>query len=175
MLFRSSIEDGFTAVTPDGETMILPPTPLPWRSHREAVAGSSLVDTHSWACSSNYSSASRGVGDIDTVVIHTTQGSYSGSVSWFQNCSAEVSAHYVIRSSDGAINQSVDEADVAWHAGDHTTNWDSIGIEHEGYISDPDTWYTDAMYRASAALTADICDRYGIPKDRDHKIGRAHV
>jgi hypothetical protein len=54
-------------------------------------------------------------------------------------------------------------------------NLHSIGIEHEGYLSDPDRWYTDAMYRSSAALTRDICDRYGIPKDRSHIIGHYEV
>jgi hypothetical protein len=31
------------------------------------------------------------------------------------------------------------------------------------------------MYRASAALTRDVCDRYGIPKDRSHVIAHAEV
>jgi hypothetical protein len=103
------------------------------------------------------------------------EGSYSGSISWFQNCSASVSAHYVIRSSDGEITQMVDEADIGWHAGHWDTNERSIGIEHEGYVASGDRWYTDSMYRASAELVRDICDRYGIPKDRSHIIGHNEV
>ncbi len=34
---------------------------------------------------------------ITTVVVHVTQGSYAGSISWFQNPSAQVSAHHVVR------------------------------------------------------------------------------
>jgi peptidoglycan hydrolase-like protein with peptidoglycan-binding domain len=31
------------------------------------------------------------------------------------------------------------------------------------------------MYRSSAALTAHLCDRYGIPKDRSHIIGHSEA
>ncbi|MGW4474701.1 golvesin C-terminal-like domain-containing protein [Nonomuraea sp. NPDC004354] len=131
----------------------------------------------SWvpASSSNYTASSRPSSyAIDRVVIHVTQGSYAGTISWFQNPSAQVSAHYVVRSSDGAITQMVREKDVAWHAGNWSYNTRSIGIEHEGFISDA-SWFTDAMYRASAALTRNICDKYGIPKDRAHIIGHNEV
>lgn len=36
-------------------------------------------------------------------MIHVTQGSYAGTISWFKDAAAQVSAHYVIRSSDGQI------------------------------------------------------------------------
>lgn len=111
---------------------------------------------------------------INYVVIHTTQGSYSGTINWFQNPSANVSAHYVIRSSDGQITQMVREKDIAYHAGNWTYNTQSIGIEHEGFVSDP-SWYTDAMYRASAALTRNVCLKYGIPMTRSRIIGHSEV
>jgi hypothetical protein len=149
---------------------------LPWRRRDvETVGGSSLVSQFVPASASNYSDDSRGVGDIDMVVIHTMEGSYSGAISWFQNGSAAASAHYMVRSSDGEITQMVDEADVAWHAGDWATNARSIGIEHEGFVSAPETWYTEAMLQSSAALVRDICDRYGIPRDRSHVIGHSEV
>ena len=100
---------------------------------------------------------------ISTIVIHVTQGSYAGTISWFKNASAQVSAHYVVRSSDGQITQMVAEKDTAWHA--RSANPYSVGIEHEGFVDQP-SWFTDAMYRASAALTRNIADRRGIPKDR---------
>ena len=84
---------------------------------------------------------------ISTIVIHVTQGSYAGTISWFKNPSAQVSAHYVVRSSDGQITQMVAEKDTAWHARD--ANPYSVGIEHEGFVDQP-SWFTDAMYRASA-------------------------
>ncbi|MFC7440257.1 N-acetylmuramoyl-L-alanine amidase [Laceyella putida] len=128
------------------------------------------------ASSANYTTANRESDGnaINYVIIHTTQGSYAGTISWFQNPSAQVSAHYVIRSSDGEVTQMVQNKDIAWHAGNWDYNVHSVGIEHEGYVSDP-AWYTDAMYRASANLTRWLCDTYGIPKDRSHIIGHNQV
>jgi N-acetyl-anhydromuramyl-L-alanine amidase AmpD len=127
------------------------------------------------ASTSNYTVSSReSTYPINYVIIHVTQGSYSGSIAWFQNPSAGVSAHYVIRSSDGQVTQSVREKDIAWHAGNWTYNTQSIGIEHEGYVSTC-SWFTDAMYRSSAALTRNIALKYGIPMDRSHIIGHNEV
>ncbi|UYM06458.1 N-acetylmuramoyl-L-alanine amidase [Solicola gregarius] len=122
------------------------------------------------ASSSNYSAGRSSA--ISAVVIHVTQGSYAGTISWFQNPEAQVSAHYVVRSSDGEITQMVREADTAWHARDGNSY--AVGIEHEGYVDDP-AWFTDVMYRSSAALTANIADDNGIPKDREHIVGHSEV
>lgn len=114
------------------------------------------------ACTSNYSS--RNGTAISAITLHTVQGSYAGCISWFNNCSASVSAHYVLRSSDGQVTQMVLEADKAWHVG--TENPYTIGYEHEGYITDP-SYYTTAMYTSSANLTKDICaSGYGIDPKR---------
>lgn len=127
------------------------------------------------AHSSNYTNASRpGSNPINYVVIHTTQGSYAGSISWFQNPASNVSAHYIVRSNDGDVSQCVDDADIAWHAGNWTYNQRSIGIEHEGFVSNPD-WYTEAMYQASGALTKYKCDQFGIPKTRSRIIAHSEV
>ncbi|MBA0052424.1 N-acetylmuramoyl-L-alanine amidase [Streptomyces sp. AJS327] len=111
---------------------------------------------------------------INYVVIHVTQGKYDGTISWFQNPSAQVSAHYVVRSEDGHIAHMVDEKDVGWHAGNWDYNTRSVGIEHEGFIDDP-AWFTDAMYEQSALLTKAICDNHGIPKTREHVIAHHEV
>jgi peptidoglycan hydrolase-like amidase/N-acetyl-anhydromuramyl-L-alanine amidase AmpD len=95
------------------------------------------------------------------ITIHTMQGSYAGTISWFNNASAVVSAHYLVRSSDGQITQMVREADKAYHVLNH--NGYTIGIEHEGYVADA-SWYTNSMYNASAALVKDICGRRSIDK-----------
>ncbi|GAA5020750.1 N-acetylmuramoyl-L-alanine amidase [Streptomyces siamensis] len=122
------------------------------------------------AYSGNYS-AGRGAA-ITTVVIHVTEGSYAGAISWFQNPAAEVSAHYVIRSSDGQVTQTVRESDTAWHA--RSANPYSVGVEHEGYVSDP-SWFTDTLYRSSAALTRYLTAKYAIPRDRSHIVGHSEV
>jgi hypothetical protein len=105
---------------------------------------------------------------ISYVIIHVTQGSYAGTINWFQNPAAQVSAHYVVRSSDGDITQMVRDADTAYHV--RSWNPSSLGIEHEGYVDDP-SWFTDAMYRSSAALTRHLCTQHGIPMDRSHILG----
>ncbi|MCX7606054.1 MAG: N-acetylmuramoyl-L-alanine amidase [Bacteroidia bacterium] len=113
------------------------------------------------AASCNYNARPSGT-SITHVTIHTVQGTYAGCISWFKNCNAQVSAHYVLRSSDGQITQMVREADRAWHVG--TENNYTIGLEHEGYINNP-SWYTVAMYTASAALVRDICQRRNISRN----------
>ncbi|GLY24987.1 N-acetylmuramoyl-L-alanine amidase [Micromonospora sp. NBRC 101691] len=127
------------------------------------------------ASTSNYTVATRPTGQpVTHVVIHVTQGSYSSAINWFQNPASKVSAHYTFRSSDGAVTQSVREKDIAWHAGNWTYNTQSIGIEHEGWVDNP-AWFTDAMYRASATLTRNLANKYGIPKTRSNIIAHKEV
>ncbi|MEU6797593.1 peptidoglycan recognition family protein [Nonomuraea wenchangensis] len=176
---------GVRATTPAGETVTVParavqPQRGPYAKAEDLDAPNTLAAAvdypgATWAAanSANYAVSSRPSSDaIDRIVIHVTQGSYAGTISWFQNPSAKVSSHYVVKSSNGAITQMVREKDRAFHAGDY--NRRSVGIEHEGYVSDA-SWFTDAMYRASAALTRNIADRYGIPKDRTHIVGHNEV
>lgn len=94
---------------------------------------------------------------VSGVVIHYTEGSYAGCISWFKNCDAQVSAHYVIRSRDGQVTQMVREADKAWHA--RSANAYTIGIEHEAY-GDIVSYFTPEMYASSADLVHDISMRY---------------
>ena len=95
--------------------------------------------------------------EVSAVVIHYTEGSYAGCISWFKNCDAQVSAHYVIRSVDGQVTQMVLERDKAWHA--RTANGYTIGIEHEAYGN---VWefFTEEMYQSSANLVRSICSRH---------------
>lgn len=127
------------------------------------------------ASSANYQIANRENDfPIEYIVIHTIQGSYDSAINWFQNPIAEVSAHYVIRASDGEVTQMVRDKDIAWHAGNATYNARSIGLEHEGYIENH-SWNTEALYRSSAQLVRHITACYGIPRDRSHIIGHNEV
>ncbi|WNE99009.1 peptidoglycan recognition family protein [Streptomyces luomodiensis] len=127
------------------------------------------------ASTSNYRVSSRPTSyPIDFIVIHVTQETFPDAMKIFQDPAKQVSAHYMVASADGYIGQFVREKDVAWHAGNKDYNNRSIGIEHEGWVDQP-KWFTDEMYASSAALTAAICDRYGIPKTRDHIIGHVEV
>lgn len=127
--------------------------------------------TWSAAYSGNY-----GVGNrtkIDHIVIHDTEGSYAGTISWFKDPAANVSAHYVIKSSTGAITQMVKEKDVAWH--DACFNSTTVGIEHEGYAAHPEQWFTEPMYLASAKLTAYLANKYNVPKERAFILGHGEA
>jgi hypothetical protein len=166
----------------NGETLSLSPQAAPAEyavspEDADLFSSDATAAATLWAPAAvgNYTPANRESDyPINYVVIHTTQGSYSSAINWFQNPASRVSAHYVIRSSDGRVTQTVSEKNIAHHAGNWTYNTQSIGIEHEGYVSNP-SWYTDAMYRASAALTRSICQRYGIPMTRAHIIGHNEV
>ncbi|MDC2959941.1 N-acetylmuramoyl-L-alanine amidase [Streptomyces gilvifuscus] len=127
------------------------------------------------ATSSNYTASNRPTSyPLDYVVIHVTQETYADTLAIFQNSNKAVSAHYLVRSADGHVAQCVREKDVAWHAGNWDYNTRSIGIEHEGWVDQP-AYFTDALYEQSAKLTAAVCAKYGIPKDRGHIIGHYEV
>lgn len=107
-------------------------------------------------------------GDItpSTIAIHTIQGSYASAIAWFQNPAANVSAHYIVRSSDGQVTQLLCQRRKAWHV--RTENDVAIGIEHEGFVESGDAWYTEAMYNSSAKLARFICDTENINSLQTH-------
>ncbi|ACZ43003.1 N-acetylmuramyl-L-alanine amidase, negative regulator of AmpC, AmpD [Thermobaculum terrenum ATCC BAA-798] len=112
--------------------------------------------------------------EIQYIVIHDTEGSYASALSTFTSQSY-VSAHYLIRSSDGLVTQLVPTKDVAWQAGNWYVNIHSIGIEHEGFAVEGATWYTEQMYRSSARLVRYLAARFHIPLDRAHILGHDDV
>lgn len=108
-----------------------------------------------------------------------------------------VSTHYIIER-DGTIHCYIPEDCVAWHAGKgewkddprYTNNMNqyAIGIElvtigsekdMEMYMTDDEyerlddslKGYTQEQYDALKLLVEDLCERYGIPMDREHVIG----
>ncbi|QQE13775.1 N-acetylmuramoyl-L-alanine amidase [Planctomycetota bacterium] len=77
--------------------------------------------------------SSRGGRKIDTIVMHTTEGSgvYENTIGWFRNSGNNSnSAHFVI-ARDGRITQMVDSSRKAWHATYYNSR--SIGIEMSGW------------------------------------------
>ncbi|MGY5045425.1 N-acetylmuramoyl-L-alanine amidase [Streptomyces sp. 900105755] len=111
---------------------------------------------------------------IDSIVIHDTESSYASAIATFQAPGGSAS-HYVMRSADGTVTQMVPTKDLAFHAGNYSTNMHSIGIEHEGYAAHGATWYTEAQYEATAELVTYLADRFGIPLDRQHVLGHDNV
>jgi N-acetyl-anhydromuramyl-L-alanine amidase AmpD len=111
-------------------------------------------------------------GVVRYIVIHDIEGSGSSAINTFRTHGAQTSAHYVVDSAGGVV-QMVHEADVANHAGHAAFNGYAVGIEHAGHTEHDE--YTDAEYRGSAKLAADIAKRHGIPLDQDHIIGHSQV
>ncbi len=134
-----------------------------------------------------WAQSGRGSNEINRIIIHVTQGSYAGAVSWFNNADAQVAAHYVVNNhdapyssnlnhADGEITQMVADEDIGYH--DANANSNSIGIEHSAYI-DPNNGYrvdggfSTAMYEQSAKLVAWLTYIYDIPVNRYFIVGHS--
>lgn len=111
-------------------------------------------------------------------VVHDMEGYYASVINWFDNCSmSSASVHYAVNGKQDATSDApageitqlgVLEANYAWHA--LCWNQHSTGTEHEGFASNP-AWYTDAMYNASAGISAHVASKFGYAKDRNHIVG----
>lgn len=111
---------------------------------------------------------------IEYIVIHDTEAELQSMFQTVQD-PTESSWHYSIRSSDGHVTQHIKTKDEAWHSGSQFVNARSIGIEHEGFLTHPGTWYTERMYQASARLVKYLAKKYSIPLDRQHIFGHDNV
>src|SRR5712691_6439884 len=127
-----------------------------------ALFGASFVA----ASARNYDHAHRRAAAIRLLVVHTIEGSAGGAISWFRNPRARASANFVV-SRDGDVTQMVPTWNIAWHAGNGYVNAHSLGIEHEGYTNVRAT-VSDAEYRASARLVAQLTRTFRITLDRAH-------
>ena len=125
------------------------------------------------AAQTNYTKADRPESAIRFIVIHVSEGSFPGTVSWLQDPKAHASANFVVGRL-GQVQELVPLHDVAWHAGNWAYNLRSIGIENEGVTDDP-SGFTNAEYRSTARLAAVIARRALIPIDRHHIIGHYQV
>ncbi|MEU3984842.1 peptidoglycan recognition family protein [Streptomyces sp. NPDC026672] len=123
----------------------------------------------------NYDPANRPADQkIEYIVIHDTEASLRSMLQTVQD-PTEASWHYSVRSSDGHITQHVRTKDEAWHSGSQFVNARSIGIEHEGFLTQPDAWYSEQMYRSSARLVRFLAEKYHVPLDRQHIFGHDNV
>jgi hypothetical protein len=109
-----------------------------------------------WIGSPNYAKGRAGK-SINRIVIHWMAGTLAATDNVFQDTNRKTSAHYGIE--NGVVHQYVSEGDTAYHAGTWDANLRSIGIEHS---AQPGRDASEATYRTSAALIADICMRYGL-------------
>lgn len=122
-----------------------------------------------WIGSPNFSGGRMGF-KPSKIVIHWMAGTMAAADATFQNTQRQTSAHYGVE--DTKVHQYVRESDTAWHSGKWLTNLQSIGIEHS---AQPGRNASDATYRSSGQLVAEICKRWGIPLDRAHIIKHSEV
>ena len=169
-----TLRSGASATISTGESLELPPQEVEVPQILTALSSSDYRGAV-WrpAHPGNYTNANRKKANIDMIVVHVAQGSYSSTVGWFQNRRANASAHYVV-GPKGQVAQCVHNEDIAWHAGWWKTNKRSIGIEHAGFIGNPRS-FTRRMYRSSASLSAYLSRLFNIPVDRRHIIGHNQV
>lgn len=111
------------------------------------------------------SSPNHGANRADTLgcVLHSTRGGapsveqeYIGTVSWFCNPAAGVSAHAVI-AADGEVTLCVPAERVAWHAREYNGAW--LGLELvQPRLGDP---FTEAQYCSAGWWVEQMSTRFG--------------
>lgn len=138
-----------------------------------ACCGAASASPPQLAANTNYTQAKRPIGAIRFIVIHVSEGSFLGTVSWLRDPRAHASANFVV-GRDGDVQELVPLHDIAWHAGNWAMNTRSIGIENVGFTDDP-SGFTPAEYRSAAKLAAVVARRALIPIDRQHIIGHYQV
>lgn len=120
-------------------------------------------------------------GNIDRIkyiVIHYVGalGGARANCQWYAGGDRGASAHYFV-DFDGAVWQSVEDKDIAWHCGAKSyrhpecRNANSIGIEmcvrNKGSQADTshDWYFEDATVEAAIRLTRELMDKYHVPAD----------
>lgn len=134
-----------------------------------------------WVGTPNFKAGRNGRKPI-AIVNHITAGRMPGCLSWMQNPQAQASSNYLV-TKDGRILQLVRDEDTAWaNGGVNKPSWPlydgtnpnryTISIEHEGL---PGETLTEPQYQATLWLHRHLCQKWGIPIDRDHIIGHYRI
>lgn len=121
---------------------------------------------------------------IDRIVIHhnATTDKNVAMNTWVQGSGAYTSAHYEVTPTE--IIGCISESDAAYHCGGTggsdipkmaNPNQRSIGIENVNSSGAPNWSVAHETIVNCAKLVKDICNRYGIPCDRQHVLGHNEV
>jgi N-acetyl-anhydromuramyl-L-alanine amidase AmpD len=164
----------------DGETVYIAPHPeleVPQANWLNQAANTPDYPGAIWFTTScvNKCDLGRPLGNaaVNKIVIHDTEGGWSGSVATLQN-DAGKSVHYIVDADGSRVGQFLHETVTAWHAGNYYYNETSVGIEHVGVASDP-AGYADGLYNTSVKLVKSIRTRWTVPLDRTHIVGHYQV
>ncbi|MBI2632134.1 N-acetylmuramoyl-L-alanine amidase [Candidatus Pacearchaeota archaeon] len=97
-------------------------------------------------------------GNIEGIIIHSTEGLGDGVLNWLKNPQSKASAHYLIKEK-GEIIRLVKEGDTAWHAGKMANK---SGFQ-----------FTDEQYQQGGALIVDLLRRNSL--DESNVVSHAWV
>jgi|GEM_PF-1083290 len=159
-----------TSTTPTStSTPVISTTTTTPRTTPQPATGAPPKPSIRWVGSPNFNNRRR-PDDISAIVIHSTaNSSLQGVIDWFNNPSAQVSAHYTI-GKDGQIVQHVQDMHRAWHAGRsvwkgrNSVNDYGIGIELVN-LNDGVDPYPEAQHQANLALCAYLAYKYQVSTD----------
>ncbi|WP_405587375.1 N-acetylmuramoyl-L-alanine amidase [Streptomyces sp. NBC_01190] len=112
---------------------------------------------------------------IRYITLHSTDETYDGTLDLFRDPTYAAGAHYVVRSQDGQVTQMIPTKDIAWDSANRSFYQHSIGIEQEAWATHGATWFSEPLYRSTAALVKYLAAEYGIPLDRAHILGHDNV
>jgi len=121
-------------------------------------------------CNENNYMNGRNGNNPEVIIIHWIAGTLASCDITFQNPDRQASAHYGI--ANDIIHQYVKEEDTSFNCGVWEWNLKSISIEHE---ASPENPLSEESYQTSGKLVKEICDRYGIPLDREHIKGHNEI
>ena len=117
------------------------------------------------AYTGNYSKGRFGSKVNKIVIHHAATTDFDGIGRTFKGVGRMASAHYGVGRNNN-VDQYVDEADMAWHAGTGNPatnpNPSSIGIEHVNASGAPDWKIDEATFNTSVELVRDIAKRNGL-------------
>lgn len=109
----------------------------------------------------NYTKGREGA-KIDKIIVHhAATTSFDGIAATFQRPGRRASAHYGV-GRNGAIDQYVQEGDIAWHCGNWAANKTSIGIENVNSSGAPAWDIAEDTFNTLVDLIRDIATRNGL-------------
>ena len=132
-------------------------------SEKDSALASEIIVSPNFTSSGTYDRRAK------WVILHTMETSEVPNVArnigyWFANPAAQAAAQYCVDAKE--VIQCVNECDFAWAAGP-TGNYGGVQIEMAGRAAQSSGEWFDAyslrLLELTAALTADICRRHGIP------------
>ena len=179
------LKNGVKTITLWGEIILIQPVPvslgktitepsssfnqIPNTSNGTTAVDYPLAIENYTTCAANFGTRPAGAIINFYFVHYVATGTYQGAIDWFKTCTptpSGVSAHYVVRNSDGQVSQVVAEANRAYSQGVTLYNNEGIGVEHEVLATNLTMWDSEPMLASATALCANVCDRNSIPKVR---------